>query len=154
MGGLQRVGVVLAVLWAIGAGAAYSEADHIHAQTIGQHGFMDADWYVCPSWDVFKRFQTLMKEDAKAAFALADRDCQKVRDAAEVIVEDTNNLWGPSATCVRPIGQPDCGWVLPGFVMVALCKEFYNGVGAPITCVPRVDRDNPQRPWSLGHSGK
>ena len=151
MGGLQRIGVVLAVLWAIGAGAAHSEADHIHAQTIGQHGFMDGDWYVCPSWDVFKRFRTLMNEDARAAFVLADRDCNRVLDETEVVVEDTD--WTHSTLCVRPVGQPDCGWVRAAFVMSALCKEFYNGVGAPITCVPRVHR-NPERPFIAGYSGK
>ncbi len=147
---LQCATLIFASLLA--SGAAHSEADHIHAQSIGQHGFMDADWYVCPSWDAYQRFKTLLKEDAIAAFALADRDCKKVRDAAEVVVEDTD--WTHSTLCVRPIGQPDCGWVLPGFVMVALCKEFYNGVGAPMTCVPRKERNNPRRPWSAGYSGK
>lgn len=143
---------VLIVASLLVTGAAHSEADHIHARDVGQHGFMDADWYVCPSWDAYQRFKTLLKEDAKAAFVLADRDCIKVRDAAEVVVEDTD--WTHSTLCVRPIGQPDCGWVLPGFVMVALCKEFYNGVGVPTTCLPRKEPNNPQRPWSAGYSGK
>lgn len=147
---LHRAALIFASL--LVTGAAHSEADHIHAQTIGQHGFMDADWYVCPSWDAYQRFRTLEKEDGKAAFALADRDCQKVRDETEVVVEDTN--WAHTVLCVRPIGQPDCGWVLGGFVMSARCHESLDPRGGRMTCVPRVDRDNPQRPWSAGYSGK
>ena len=135
----------------LATGAAHSEADHIHARGVGQHGFMDFDWYVCPSWDVFKKFEALLKKDAQAAFVLADRDCKKVRDETEVVVEDTD--WTHSTLCVRPIGQPDCGWVLPGFVTVALCKPFYNE-DQSMTCVPRVGRNDPQRPWRAGYSGK
>jgi len=134
--------------------AAHSEADTIHARVVGQHGFMDSDWYVCPSWDVFKRFQTLLKEEGEAAFVLANRDCTKVRDQTEVIVEDTNFLWGPSATCVRPIGLPDCGWLLVGYVTTALCQPTYVSSDQPLKCVLRKDQDNPQRPWSAGYSGK
>ena len=72
--------------------AANSQPDTIHPRTIGQHGFMDEDWYICPSWDVYKKFQNLLKlqpvEDAQAGFVLADRDCIKVRDQTEVVVED------------------------------------------------------------------
>jgi len=34
----------------------------------------------CPSWDVFKRFQTLLKEEGEAAFVLANRDCTQGQD--------------------------------------------------------------------------
>jgi hypothetical protein len=132
-------------------------ADNIFARTVGQHGFMANDWYICPSWDVYKKFRNLLKlpgEDAQAGFVLADRDCIKVRDQTEVVVEDTNFLWGPAAICVRPIGQPDCGWVLPGAVTTERCIPTYVSAGVDMTRVPRKSADNPQRPWSFGFSGK
>jgi hypothetical protein len=133
---------------------AQSQPDTIHAGTVGQHGFMDSDWYICSSWEAFKRFYQLMKEgDAEAAFLLGDRDCSKVRDGTEVVVEDTNVLWGPSAVCVRPFGSLNCGWVIPGFVMAALCHAYY-GPNHSMTCVPRTAQDNAQRPWRAGYSGK
>ena len=140
--------------------AAHSEPDTIHVTTVGQHGFMQEDWYICPSWDVYQKFEKLSKlqpaEDAQAAFILADRDCIKVRDQTEVVVEDTSywSLLTRAAICVRPIGQPDCGWTLPGAVTVARCTPTYNGKSAEMTCVPREHPDNPQRPWSAGYSGK
>jgi hypothetical protein len=133
--------------------AAHSEADHIHAGTVGQHGFMDADWYLCSSWDIYRKYDRLMKDDAAAAVILADRDCTKVRDQTEVVVEDTNTFWRPYGVCVRPIGQPDCGWVLPGFVTTALCKPVYVSRDKSMTCAARKTSDDPQRPWSAGYSG-
>jgi len=133
---------------------AHSEADTIHARVVGQHGFMDTDWYVCPSWDVFQKFNKLLKDDAEAAFVLGDRDCIKVREETEVVVEDTNYFWGPAATCVRPIGSPDCGWVLVGYVTTALCQPVYVSIGQGLRCVARKEQDNPQRLWSAGYSGK
>ena len=91
-----------------------------------------------------------MKDDAVAGGVLAERDCKKVRDQTEVVLEETS--WWPDAICVRPIGQPDCGWTLPGSVTSALCKPTYSG--AEMTCVPRQHPDNPQRPWSFSYSGK
>jgi hypothetical protein len=125
------------------------------ANSTGQHGFMDSDWYICSSWDVYKRYQELMKDDSVAALVLADRDCTKVRDQTEVVVEDTSylSLGSHGAICVRPIGQPDCGWTLPGAVTLALCKPAYVSQDAPLACVPRKAPDNPQRPWNFGYSG-
>jgi hypothetical protein len=105
--------------------AAHSESDTIHARSVGQHGFMDSDWYICPSWDTYEKFEKLIKlpgEDAQSAFVLADRQCMKVRDQTEVVVEDTSywSLLKRAAICVRPIGQPDCGWTLPGAVTVPI----------------------------------
>ena len=132
-------------------------ADSIFARNVGQHGFMARDWYICPSWDVYKKLEKLFKlqpvADAQAALVLADRDCIKVRDQTEVVIEDTNLLWGPDAICVRPIGQPDCGWVLPGAVTTERCTPTVSA-GPDMTCVPRRSPDNPQRPWSLNFSGK
>jgi hypothetical protein len=137
---------------------AHSEGDTIHARSVGQHGFMDSDWYICSSWDTYEKFEKLLKlqpaEDAQAAFVLADRDCTKVRDQTEVVVEDTTFWDLHGSICVRPIGQPDCGWVLPGAVTLARCTPTYNGVGVGMTCVPRENQDNPQRLWSYGYSGK
>jgi hypothetical protein len=136
--------------------AAHS-ANNPFASSVGQHGFMDSDWYICSSWDVYKRYQELMKDDGVAALVLADRDCTKVRDQTEVVVEDTNSWWGPYAICVRPIGQPDCGWTLHGAVMLARCKPFYKvkdpNMRANMMCVPREHPDNPQRPWDYGYAG-
>lgn len=132
---------------------ARSQPDHIHAQTIGQHGYMDADWYICPSWDAFKKFNNLLKVDGEAAFVVGDRDCERVRDETEVVVEDTSVLWSPSAICVRPVGSPDCGWIIPGFVTTALCTPTYISREQTMTCVARTDRDNPRRPWKAGYSG-
>ena len=127
------------------------------ATSVGQHGYMDSDWYICSSWDVYKRYQELMKDDFVAALVLADRDCTKVRDQTEVVVEDTS-YFSRGAICVRPIGQPDCGWVLPGAVLLARCKPFYKlkdaSMQANMMCVPREHADNPQRPWSFGYSGE
>lgn len=132
---------------------AHSQPDTVHAHTVGQHGFMDSDWYICSSWDVFKRFNQLLKEgDAEAAFVLGDRDCNKVRGETEVVVEDTNVLWGPSAVCVRPFGSLNCGWVIPGYVMTTRCRTIYDPTGH-MTCVPRKAQDNAQRPWRAGYSG-
>jgi hypothetical protein len=133
-------------------------AEDVFAGSVGQHGFMASDWYICPSWDVFKKFEKLFKEPdavegAQAALVLADRDCIKVRDQTEVIVEDTGYWWGPFAICVRPVGTPDCGWVLPGAVTTARCKP-YASQNPNMSCVPRKEPDNPQRPWSFGYSGK
>jgi hypothetical protein len=144
----------------LATGPAHS-ANNVFAGSIGQHGFMGSDWYICSSWDVYKRYDKLMKDDAVAALALADRDCTKVRDQTEVVVEDTSNfnLWSPNhgAICVRPIGSPDCGWVLPGAVMLADCKPFYKlkdpDMRAKMMCVAREHPDNPQRPWSFGYAG-
>lgn len=141
---------------------AHSEPDLIHAGSVGQHGFMEFDWYICPSWDVYEKFEKLLSErgnvedTGQAAFVLADRDCIKVRDQTEVVVEATSRwTWGShGAICVRPIGQPDCGWTLPGAVTTARCQPHYVSKDEPLTCVPRKNPDNPQRPWSFGYSGK
>jgi hypothetical protein len=150
-----------AVLIAASVMAARSahSANNVFASSIGQHGFMDSDWYICPSWDVYKRYQSLMKDDSVAALVLADRDCTRVRDQTEVVVEDTSylNLLSRAAICVRPIGSPDCGWTLPGAVMLANCKPFYKlkdpNMQANMMCVAREHPDNPQRPWSFGYAG-
>ena len=77
MSRLVGCGVLIAAIMVVSAG--HAQPDTVHAVTIGQHGFMDADWYICPSWDVFQKFNKLKKDDSKAAFVLADRDCQRVR---------------------------------------------------------------------------
>ena len=151
---------ILLVASLLATKAAHSQADTIHARSVGQHGFMDSDWYICSSWDVYKKYANLIEDDAVAAFALADRDCTKVRDQTEVIVEDTSylSLGSHGAICVRPIGSPDCGWTLSGAVMLARCKPFYKlkdpSMQANMMCVPREYADNPQRPWSYGYSGE
>jgi hypothetical protein len=156
--GRVYVCVVLTASSLLITSAANSQPNTISPRTVGQHGFMDEDWYICPSWDVFKRVQQLLKlqpvEDAQAGVVLAYRDCIKVRDQTEVVIEDTNFLWGPAAICVRPIGQPDCGWVLPGAVTTERCTPTYVSADQGMTCVPRKSADNPQRPWSFGYSGK
>ena len=104
--------------------AANSQPDTMHPRTFGQHGFMLRDQYICLSWDVFQKFNKLLKNDTEAALVLADRDCQKVRDQTEVVVEDSNLRlfsWGTAAICVRPLGSPDCGWVLAGAATVERC---------------------------------
>jgi hypothetical protein len=134
--------------------AAHSKPDTIHAHVIGEHGFMQSDWYLCPAWEVFKKFKKLLSEDTGAAFVLGDRDCKQVRDQTEVVVENTNDWFGPWAICVRPIGSPDCGWVPYGFITKALCKPLYISKNQDMQCVPRTEPDNPQRRWSAGYSGK
>ena len=144
---------VLTIAGLSGVGPAHSEPDTIHARSIGQHGYIDSDWYICRSWDVYKKFNTLINDDTKAAFVLADRDCEKVRDQTEVVVEDTNWFFG-DAICVRPVGLPDCGWVLPGAVTTARCTPTSISSDQTMTCVPRKNRDDPQRPWRFGFEGK
>ena len=148
--------VVLIAAGVLVTGTAYS--GDVFARSKGQHGFMGQDWYICQSWDVYKRVQELMKDDGVAALKLEDRDCTKVRDQTEVVVEDTSPWWTLKfAICVRPIGSPDCGWTLPGAVMLARCKAFYKlkdpDMQANMMCVPRDQPDNPQRPWSFDYSG-
>lgn len=152
-------GVVLIAASVVSATTAYS-ADNVFAGSVGQHGFMDSDWYICSSWNAYKKWDKLMKDDVAAANVLADRDCTRVRDQTEVVVEDTSylSLGSHGAICVRPMGQPDCGWTLPGAVTLARCKPFYKLKDpikrANMVCVPREHPDNPQRPWTFGYSGE
>jgi hypothetical protein len=127
----------LAVLVAtslLGSGTIRAE-DYPFAGKVGQHGWIDAlsgDWWICRSHDVFQKFKLLMKEDSDAAFKLAQRDCARVRDQTEVIVEDTKFF--DNSLCVRPVGEPDCGWVIPGYVTRAPCATNWMA-----GCSPRRD---------------
>ena len=84
------------------------------AQSVGQHGFMNGSWWICRSYDDYQKAGHLLKEaggmeSATAAEKLLERDCMRVLNKTPLVVESTN--WTHSILCVRPAGEPDCGWI-------------------------------------------
>lgn len=134
-----RGAIVLIAVSLLGSWAAHGANVDPFAYKVGQHGFIDGDWWICRSYELFQKFKHLLSEDNEAAMKLVQRECTGVRDQTEVVIEDTNafrlNPWArPRALCVRPVGEPDCGWLLSGFVTSEPCATKWRE-----GCAPRRD---------------
>jgi hypothetical protein len=68
-------------------------------------------WWACRSYNDLTRFEQLRRDqdDPEAAFEFAARNCAKLRDGTEVVVEETTffHQW----LRVRPRTQLDCFWM-------------------------------------------
>ena len=104
--------------------------DYPFASRVGQHGWIDAakdGWWICRSEDDLSKFRDLAvnEDDSAAAVKVFEKDCTHVKTGTEVVVEKT--AWFSSDLCVRPIGEPECGWIKPGFVTTVPCPTCSDG---------------------------
>ena len=102
-----------------------SPENYPFADKAGQHGWIDAvlgGWWICPTQDDLAKIHELaFQNDSAAEMKVYERNCIHVQDGTEVVVEKT--AWFSTKICVRPVGEPNCGWIEPGFVTKVQCTR-------------------------------